>query len=70
MRITQTLFLNLGHTIDHLMLLIFPTVVIVMAPEFGRTYGEMLALSLGGFIAFGAGSLLPAGWPTAGAVAA
>jgi MFS family permease len=61
MRNTQTLFLNLGHTIDHLMLLIFPTVVIAMAPEFGRGYGEMLALSLGGFIAFGAGSL-PAGW--------
>ncbi|MBI2295889.1 MAG: MFS transporter [Betaproteobacteria bacterium] len=32
-----------------------------MAPEFGRSYGEMLALALGGFIAFGAGSL-PAGW--------
>ncbi|MBI2510057.1 MAG: MFS transporter [Betaproteobacteria bacterium] len=32
-----------------------------MAPEFGRSYSEMLPLALGGFIAFGAGSL-PAGW--------
>lgn len=55
------LFLNLGHTIDHMLPLIFPTVVIAMAPEFGMTYGELLTLSLGGFIAFGAGSL-PAGW--------
>jgi MFS family permease len=61
MRTPKFLFLNLGHTIDHMLPLIFPTVVIAMAPEFGLSYGEMLTLSLGGFIAFGAGSL-PAGW--------
>lgn len=55
------LFLNIGHTLDHLFLLIYPTVVLAMAPEFGRSYSEMLPLALGGFIAFGAGSL-PAGW--------
>jgi MFS family permease len=55
------LFLNVGHALDHLFLLIFPTVVLVLAPEFGRPYGEMLGLALGGFVAFGAGSL-PAGW--------
>lgn len=59
-RITQ-LFLNAGHALDHLFLLIYPTVVLAMAPEFGRPYSEMLPLALGGFIAFGAGSL-PAGW--------
>ena len=58
---TAQLFLNAGHALDHLFMLIFPTVVLVMAPEFGRSYGEMLPLALGGFIAFGAGSL-PAGW--------
>ena len=58
---TTQLFLNFGHSIDHLLLLVFPTVVLAMAPEFGMTYGEMLPLSLGGFIMFGAGSL-PAGW--------
>ncbi len=55
------LFLNIGHTLDHLFLLIFPTVVLAMAPEFGRPYSEMLPLALGGFIAFGACSI-PAGW--------
>jgi MFS family permease len=55
------LFLNIGHTLDHLFLLIYPTVVLAMSPEFGRPYSEMLPLALGGFIAFGAGSL-PAGW--------
>lgn len=59
-RIAQ-LFLNFGHALDHLFMLIFPTVVIAMAPAFDRTYGEMLPLSLGGFIMFGACSL-PAGW--------
>lgn len=59
-RIAQ-LFLNLGHAFDHLFMLIFPTVVLAMAPEFGRSYSEMLPLSLGGFIMFGACSL-PAGW--------
>ena len=58
---TGELFLNLGHALDHLLLLIFPTVVLAMAPEFGRAYSEMLPLALGGFIMFGAGSL-PAGW--------
>ena len=42
-------------------ILIFPTAVLVMGDAFGRSYGELLTLSLGGFIAFGAGSL-PAGW--------
>lgn len=56
-----SLFLNLGHTLDHLLMLVFTTAVIAMAPEFGKTYGELLTLSLGGFIAFGVCSL-PAGW--------
>jgi MFS family permease len=55
------LFLNIGHALDHLFLLIYPTVVLAMSEEFGRSYSELLPLALGGFIAFGAGSL-PAGW--------
>lgn len=54
-------FINIGHAIDHMVMLIFPTAVLGMGAAFGRSYGELLALSLGGFIAFGAGSL-PAGW--------
>lgn len=54
-------FLNLGHFLDHLAMLIYATAVLVMTAEFGLTYEAMLPLSLGGFIAFGGGSL-PAGW--------
>lgn len=54
-------FINTAHFIDHYTLLIFPTAVLGMGADFGWTYGELLALSLGSFIAFGAGSL-PAGW--------
>jgi len=35
-------------------MLIFPTVVLAMGAELGRGYAELLPLSLGGFIAFGA----------------
>ncbi|WP_374466357.1 MFS transporter [Ferrovibrio sp.] len=54
-------FVNLAHLLDHMFMLIFPTAVLAMEADFGRSYGELLALSLGGFIAFGAGSI-PAGW--------
>ena len=54
-------FLNLGHAFDHWFMLIFPTVAIAVGPEFGMTYGELLTLTLGGWIAFGALSI-PAGW--------
>jgi MFS family permease len=54
-------FLNLGHALDHLFMLIFPTVVLAMGAEFGMPYSDLLPFALGGFIAFGACSL-PAGW--------
>ncbi len=54
-------FINLGHLLDHLVMLVFPTVVIALAREWDRPYSELLPLSLGGFIAFGAFAL-PAGW--------
>jgi MFS family permease len=54
-------FINLGHFIDHLAMLVFPTVVLALAREWDRPYSELLPLTLGGFIAFGAFAL-PAGW--------
>jgi len=54
-------FVNAAHLIDHYALLIFPTAVLGMTAEFGMTYGGLLALATGGFVAFGAGSM-PAGW--------
>lgn len=58
---TRFLFLNVGHAVDHLMMLLFPAVAVIMAAEMGASYAEILVLSTGGFIAFGAFSL-PAGW--------
>jgi len=54
-------FLNWAHAIDHYVMLIFPTVVIGLEAVYGRSYGELIALSTASFIAFGVFSL-PAGW--------
>ncbi|MEK9969244.1 MAG: MFS transporter [Ferrovibrio sp.] len=54
-------FVNVAHLFDHMFMLVFPTAVLAMEADFGRSYGELLALSIGGFIAFGAGSI-PSGW--------
>ncbi len=60
-RETIKLYLNLGHTFDHLFMLIFPTVVLAISLEWQRSYSELLPLALPGFIAFGVFSI-PAGW--------
>ena len=54
-------FLNLGHLLDHLAMLVFPTAVVALAREWDRPYSELLPMALGGFIAFGA-CAIPAGW--------
>ncbi|MGH8704145.1 MAG: MFS transporter [Burkholderiales bacterium] len=54
-------FLNLGHLLDHLVMLVFPTAVVALGREWGRPYSELLPLALGSFVAFGAFAI-PAGW--------
>jgi MFS family permease len=54
-------FLNWAHTIDHFVLLIFPTVVIGLEVVYQRPYSELIAVSSAAFIAFGVFAL-PAGW--------
>src|SRR5262245_55885974 len=54
-------FINWAHAIDHYVILIFPTVVIGLEAVYGRSYGELIALSTSSFVAFGVFSL-PAGW--------
>jgi MFS family permease len=54
-------FLNWAHTVDHFVLLIYPTVVIGLVSVYSRPYSELIALSSAAFIAFGVFSL-PAGW--------
>lgn len=60
-RRTLDLYLNIGHLLDHLVMLIFPTAVLAIGAAWQRPYAELLPLALGGFIAFGACSI-PAGW--------
>lgn len=54
-------FLNLAHAYDHFFMLIFPTAVLALAPAWGMSYGEALALGTAAFVAFAAGTL-PSGW--------
>jgi hypothetical protein len=37
-------FINIGHAIDHIFMLIFPTAVLGMQADFGRPYGGSIAL--------------------------
>ena len=54
-------FLNIGHAYDHLFMLLYATVVLALEDTFQMTYGELIALSFPGFVAFAVGAL-PAGW--------
>ncbi|UZE30048.1 MFS transporter [Pseudomonas asplenii] len=54
-------YINAAHVIDHMFMLIFPAAVLGMGESFGLDFAQLIGLSLGGFIAFGACSL-PAGW--------
>jgi MFS family permease len=60
-RLRTISFLNLAHFLDHYVILIFPTVVIGLEAVYGRSYGELLALSTAAFTAFGLFAL-PSGW--------
>ena len=56
------LFLNVGHFLDHFVMLIFATVAALrLADEWGMTYAALIPYATPGFVAFGLGSL-PAGW--------
>src|SRR5260221_6130112 len=57
-------FSNVGHFFSHLLMLLYPTVVLALEGRFGLTYGELLSLSILGYVLFGAAAL-PAGWPRA-----
>jgi MFS transporter, FSR family, fosmidomycin resistance protein len=58
---STALYINLGHTFAHLLMLIFPTAVLAMEGTWGMGYAELLPLGFAGYLLFGLGSL-PAGW--------
>jgi MFS family permease len=53
-------FANAGHVVTHLLMLLYPTVVLALEKSFGLSYGELIVLSLPGTVLYGAGAL-PAG---------
>ena len=55
-------FLNLGHFLDHLFMLVFATVAaLTLTREWGLSYAELIAYATPGFVAFGAFALV-SGW--------
>lgn len=59
---THFYFLNVGHFLDHLFLLVFATAAaLVIGSEWGLTYAELIPYATPGLIAFGLFSL-PSGW--------
>src|SRR5271166_5222264 len=54
-------FSSIGHFFAHLLMLLYPTIVLVLEGRWGMSYGDLLSLSLAGFVMFGLGAL-PAGW--------
>ncbi|MCG8547903.1 MAG: MFS transporter [Alphaproteobacteria bacterium] len=55
-------FLNIGHFLDHLFILIFATVAALrLATEWNMTYSELIPYATPGFVAFGV-CAVPAGW--------
>jgi MFS family permease len=54
-------FANIGHTLTHLLMLLWPTVVLGLEGRFGLSYGELLWLSFPGVVLYGVAAL-PAGW--------
>jgi len=55
------IFASVGHFFTHLLMLLYPTVLLVIEGRWGMSYGDLLSLSLGGFVLFGLGAP-PAGW--------
>ena len=54
-------FANAGHVTTHLLMLLYPTVVLALEKSFALSYGELMLLALPGTVLYGAGAL-PAGF--------
>lgn len=57
----QFAFLNVGHFLDHLFVLIFATVALHLVMEWEMSYAELIPYATPGFVAFGMFAI-PAGW--------
>ena len=62
------LFLNVGHFLDHLFMLIFATVAALrLAEEWGMSYAALIPYATPGFVASGSARSRPGGSRTSGA---
>ncbi|MGI9508526.1 MAG: MFS transporter [Geminicoccaceae bacterium] len=54
-------YINVGHTFSHLVMLLFPTVVLALEPAWNIGFSELLPLGFASYLLFGLAAL-PAGW--------
>ncbi len=54
-------YINVGHSISHLVMLLYPTVVLALEPAWGIGFATLLPLGFAGYLLFGLAAL-PAGW--------
>ncbi len=54
-------FSSVGHSFSHILMLLYPTVVLALERSFGLGYDDLIVLATPGFILFGIAAL-PAGW--------
>jgi MFS family permease len=54
-------FANVGHLLTHMLMLLYPTVVLALEGRYGLTYGELIALYMPANVLYGLAAL-PAGW--------
>ena len=58
---TRFLYLNIGHFLDHLFILIFATAALALTEEWGMSYAALIPYATPAFVAFGVVAI-PAGW--------
>ncbi|MGI9498530.1 MAG: MFS transporter [Geminicoccaceae bacterium] len=54
-------YINVGHTFSHLVMLLYPTVVLALEQVWDAGFSDLLPLGFAGYLLFGLGAL-PAGW--------
>ena len=54
-------YINVGHSISHLVMLLYPTVVLALESAWGIGFATLLPLGFAGYLLFGLAAL-PAGW--------
>jgi len=54
-------YMNVGHGFSHLVILLYPTILLALEPAWNIGFSELLPLGFAGYLLYGLGAL-PAGW--------